>query len=138
MKKKWILGLATISLAFATAGFVGCGESANGGNGDVAEMEIKQVYAQYVIHAEASGEEVLSYEAWLASIKGEKGKSAYQIWLENGHSGSEEDFLNWLKGEQERVVRSVDYQNGYLVITYTDGTVDYISLPTSNNGEEPL
>ena len=26
------------------------------------------------------------------------GESAYEIWLENGHEGSETDFLNWLKG----------------------------------------
>lgn len=32
------------------------------------------------------------------SDKGADGKSAYQIWLDNGHSGTETDFLNWLKG----------------------------------------
>lgn len=31
---------------------------------------------------------------------GQDGKSAYQIWLDNGHSGTEQDFLNWLKGEK--------------------------------------
>ena len=30
--------------------------------------------------------------------KGEDGLSAYQIWLSLGNTGSEEDFLNWLKG----------------------------------------
>lgn len=30
--------------------------------------------------------------------KGDNGKSAYEIWLEQGHTGSEEDFLEWLKG----------------------------------------
>ena len=30
--------------------------------------------------------------------KGEDGKSAYQLWLEAGNEGTEEDFLNWLKG----------------------------------------
>lgn len=29
---------------------------------------------------------------------GAEGKSAYQIWVENGYSGTEQDFLNWLKG----------------------------------------
>ena len=29
--------------------------------------------------------------------KGEDGKSAYQVWLDNGHEGSEEDFLSWLQ-----------------------------------------
>ena len=32
--------------------------------------------------------------------KGEDGKSAYEIWLANGHSGTETDFLEWLKGEK--------------------------------------
>ena len=33
-------------------------------------------------------------------LNGADGKSAYQIWLDNGHEGTEEDFLNWLKGEK--------------------------------------
>jgi len=32
--------------------------------------------------------------------QGVAGKSAYEIWLDNGHTGSETDFLAWLKGEQ--------------------------------------
>lgn len=35
----------------------------------------------------------------LKGDKGDDGKSAYQIWLENGHHGSEEDFLEWLKAD---------------------------------------
>lgn len=31
--------------------------------------------------------------------KGEEGKSAYQIWLDNGHTGTEQDFLNSLVGK---------------------------------------
>lgn len=30
---------------------------------------------------------------------GQDGKSAYQIWLDNGNTGTETDFLNWLKGK---------------------------------------
>ena len=30
---------------------------------------------------------------------GARGKSAYEVWLENGHTGSEIDFLNWLKSD---------------------------------------
>ena len=30
---------------------------------------------------------------------GANGKSAYEIWLDNGYQGSEQDFLEWLKGE---------------------------------------
>ena len=32
------------------------------------------------------------------NFSGADGKSAYQIWLDNGHTGSEADFLDWLKG----------------------------------------
>lgn len=31
---------------------------------------------------------------------GANGKSAYQIWLDNGHTGSEADFITWLKGDK--------------------------------------
>ena len=30
-------------------------------------------------------------------IQGEKGDSAYQVWLDAGNTGSEEDYLNWLR-----------------------------------------
>ena len=33
MKKKWLIGLASLCMAFATVGFIGCGD---GGNGDAA------------------------------------------------------------------------------------------------------
>ena len=32
-------------------------------------------------------------------LNGSDGLSAYQIWLNNGHEGTEEDFLEWLKGD---------------------------------------
>ena len=34
-------------------------------------------------------------------INGKDGKSAYETWLEAGHSGSEDDFLQWLKGDND-------------------------------------
>ena len=36
-------------------------------------------------------------------IDGTNGKSAYEIWLDNGHAGSEADFLEWLKGASENI-----------------------------------
>ena len=42
---------------------------------------------------------------------GSDGDSAYQIWLNAGHSGSEDDFLQWLKGDTEpfgNVVTSIE------------------------------
>lgn len=32
---------------------------------------------------------------------GKEGKSAYEVWLEAGHSGSEDEFLQWLKGDND-------------------------------------
>lgn len=34
-------------------------------------------------------------------VDGKDGESAYEIWLGAGHSGSESDFLQWLKGDTE-------------------------------------
>ena len=45
--------------------------------------------------------------------KGKDGKSAYAIWLANGHNGTEIDFLNWLQGPKgdpgHTPVKGVDY-----------------------------
>ena len=146
-KKKILVGLLSTACAVvASFAFVSCG-----GNGsDNVEKEptqLEQVYAQYVVYAQAEGETPLSYEEWLATIKGEKGdtgaqgergeqgkegKSAYQIWLENGNTGTETDFLDWLKGvqgaqglqgvqgEAGRGIAKVEIIDEYLWITYTD------------------
>lgn len=34
-------------------------------------------------------------------VDGKDGKSAYEVWLSTGHSGSEDDFVQWLKGDTE-------------------------------------
>ena len=39
-------------------------------------------------------------EANKEMLKGEDGKSAYEIWLEQGNTGTEQDFLDSLKGEK--------------------------------------
>lgn len=36
----------------------------------------------------------------IPAIKGQDGKSAYEIWLKQGNEGTEEDFIASLKGEQ--------------------------------------
>ena len=37
-------------------------------------------------------------EEQTALLKGDDGKSAYEIWLEQGHTGTEADFLAWVQG----------------------------------------
>lgn len=55
---------------------------------------------------------VLSDDITLSMIKnGQNGKSAYQIWLDAGNEGSEEDYLNSLKG--------ANGQNGQNAVIYT-------------------
>ena len=72
--KKFLIGL--LSLACVTAGsfgLVACGDN----SAQTSEpTEIEAAYAQYVVYAEAQGQTPLSYEAWLATIKGEKGIKA--------------------------------------------------------------
>jgi len=46
-------------------------------------------------------------------ISGKDGKSAYQTWLDAGHSGSEDEFLQWLKGDNDPfgdVVTSIGFE----------------------------
>ena len=57
------------------------------------------------------------------TITGENGKSAYEIWLELGNDGTEQDFIDSLKGADgttSDITFSID-ENGILCATYDDG-----------------
>lgn len=42
--------------------------------------------------------ESLFYELIIGNVvKGDKGDSAYQVWLDNGHTGTEQDFFDWIQ-----------------------------------------
>ena len=75
-------------------------------------------------------------------VQGETGKSAYEIWLELGNEGTEEEFLAWLKGEAGEKgdqgiqgetgvgIEKVEYdENGDLKITFTDGSTQTVVMP---------
>ena len=58
------------------------------------------------------------------------GKSAYQIWLDNGNTGTEADFLTWLKGKDGAngkdgtgIQSATINNNGELIVTLDDGTI---------------
>ena len=64
------------------------------------------------------------------------GKSAYQIWLDNGNTGTEADFLIWLKGKDGAngqdgangkdgtgIQSATINNNGELIVTLDDGTI---------------
>ena len=71
-------------------------------------------------------------------------KTAYELWLEQGHSGTMDDFYEWLGvkdgpvGEAGVGIASVALVDGKLVITYTNGSKsEGIEVPTvqGNPGE---
>ncbi len=72
---------------------------------------------------------------------GVDGKSAYQIWLDNGHSGTEKEFLEWLKGEKgdtgsqgdkgEKGDAAVSVKS--ITKTSTEGLVDTYTITYSDN-----
>lgn len=73
MKKKFLTPvIATLALSCATSVFSAC-EKTGGGNAPQQNAEIHDIYTSYVTNAEENGETPLSYEEWLAVIKGEKG-----------------------------------------------------------------
>ena len=60
------------------------------------------------------------------NLKGNDGKSAYQTWLDAGNTGSETDFLNWLKGNNGSngvsVVNTYIDENGNLICELSNGS----------------
>lgn len=68
--KKVIRGIAAVSVAVVMGlGLTAC----NPEESNVRNDEIYAVYQSYAAYAADNGQQVLSYEQWLASIKGEKG-----------------------------------------------------------------
>ncbi len=60
-------------------------------------------------------------------VNGQDGKSAYQIWLDLGNTGTEEDFINWLKGSNGiDGADGKDGENGKDGINGQDGHTPYI------------
>lgn len=55
---------------------------------------------------------------------GETGKSAYEIWLDLGNTGTEDDFINWLKGQKgdDGVSANHSWNGTKLTITSASGT----------------
>ena len=69
--KKFLLTLLTVTLAVCSIVFVGaaCSDNTETGND-----RIYAIYKIYAAHAESNGSTPLTYEEWLATIKGENGK----------------------------------------------------------------
>ena len=113
MKKKW-LGLLTAAFALTAAlGFAACDDkdSGKGDSGKGEKTQIEQIYDQYVIYAEAEGQDPLSYEQWLETIKGEDGVGIASVTVN---------------------------EDGALVITFTDGTSQTVDMPADDTVTESL
>ena len=63
--------------------------------------------------------------------KPKDGKSAYQIWLEMGHTGTVEDFLNSLVGEQGKSTYEI-----WLSLGHEGTVVDFIDSIKGEKGED--
>ena len=124
--KKFLLGLlATLSVLSASLGLLACGGNESSASSGEA-TEIEKVYAQYVVYAQAEGQTPLSYEEWLATIKGEKGEQGIQG--AQGEKGDKGD-----TGAQGVGIEKVEFdENGKLVITLTDGTKQTVEMPSNS------
>lgn len=114
--------IAALALGACTVvgivGFAACNEKNETSVNDI-DTRMAVAYEMYKTDAELEGEEVLTYDEWyetlLEAAKGKDGKdgkdgadgdSAYDIWLDAGNTGTEQDFLNWLKGNSGGVGKS--------------------------------
>lgn len=140
-KTKLIIILASVLVGALATVFIVIGVTGN------TKKDYFKEYNMYLVYAAAENITPLDYETWLTTVKGEKGdkgdkgadgedgKSAYQIWLDNGNTGSQADFLNWLRGakgndgQDGRGIKNISYKDGEFIILYTDGTKETVGLP---------
>lgn len=60
-----------------------------------------------IIHVDTTGSQPVTQIIVPTGPKGDEGKSSYQSWLDQGHTGSEADFLEWLKPSPEEIAQEV-------------------------------
>ena len=75
----------------------------------------------------------------LGNVVGADGKSAYQIWLEQGNAGTEQDFIKSLIGKDGKGISKIEKTAtvGLIdtyTITYTDGTTSTYEVKNGANG----
>jgi hypothetical protein len=79
---------------------------------------------------------IITFGHWFKGDKGDDGKSSYEIWLEEGHTGTEEDFLEWLKADsvQSDWNQNDDTQLDFIKNKPTIPTVNDTTLTIQKNG----
>ncbi|MBR5250998.1 MAG: leucine-rich repeat domain-containing protein, partial [Clostridia bacterium] len=96
-KKTLVALLVFLFLFVSVVAIVGCNPQEEKPN---EPTQIELAYNKYVEYAQQNNLTPLTSEEWIVSIKGEygaSGKSAYDVWLQNGNTGTVVDFLGWLK-----------------------------------------
>ena len=66
----------------------------NNADGKDGDLYMNVLTGDIYVKAEGAWQKVGN----LRGSQGDPGKSAYEVWLDNGHEGTEADFLAWLKG----------------------------------------
>ena len=77
-----------------------------------------------------------------AGADGKDGKSAYEIWLDNGHTGTEADFLEWRRGEDSSAQEGtpgLEYRllsdgTGYFLVSQGSASEVDIVIASTYNG----
>ena len=117
-KKSFVALALCACIAVGMTGFSACfDEEKKAPEGE--KNQITEVYELYKSDMEAAGQTALSYDDWYANLletargengkdgaNGAVGKSAYDVWLDEGNEGAEEDYLNSLKGANGDVGKS--------------------------------
>ena len=149
MKKLLSVFVLSLVCAFCVVGFSACGGSA-----DTRDPQIVGIYNIYVAYAEENGETPLSYDEWLASIKGENGQdgitptieiSSDGFWIINGEATEIKavgvDGKNGTDGQDGLSIKSVakTSSDGLIdtyTITYSDDTTITFTVTNGARGEK--
>lgn len=119
-------------------------------NNTIELTEQQKIYNLYVKNTENKGEIALSYEEWMASIKGEKGDDGItptitigtdNHWYINGND-SGVIAIGENGGDGKGIVSIVKTNTNSLIdtytITYTDDTTSILEITNGKNGEDGL
>ena len=150
--KKIVLALLTILFFISLLGMISCNiPSENNTDSSSIQQEsgndFRKVYSMYVVYAESQGVTPLSYEAWLFSIRGEKGDDGLtpyigsngNWWIGDNDTGVKASGEKGETGEQGVGIKSITVnEKGELIITLTDNTVlPPIQIPNISNEDKP-
>ena len=127
MKKILMVVLSIICVTCFSLFFIGCNNENDNDNANNND-QIVEIYNTYVAYAESNGATPLSYEDWLASIKGEKGDTGA-----NGQDG---------KDGQDGITPTIEIIDGYWYINGENSGVkaegkDGVNGTNGTNGTTP-